>query len=277
MASNLFATRQRYALLPYLYSLSWKAYKEGECVYAPLLYYYQDDSVVRDMGTQLMIGEYLMGTVPDTYNGMQRRVYLPRGVWYNWHDQTRTVSRGQYVKVPYFRKDIFTLPLFAREGAIIPMAVVDGETMNALGMRLDGSVRPDLLLRIFPSAVATSFTCYDDDGQTIGYLRGEFAETVVTQRLEEGGVRVTIGGTTGSYRQMTASYHPVTARNTMVELVYPTPVRGVVVNGRELPQFREIGDFDAAEEGFIDLPDNRIRCKTGVQDITRLKTLWFEF
>jgi hypothetical protein len=63
----------------------------------------------------------------------------------------------------------------------------------------------------------------------------------------------------------------------MVELVYPTPVRGVVVNGRELPQFREIGDFDAAEEGFIDLPDNRIRCKTGVQDITRLKTLWFEF
>lgn len=284
VASNLFATRQRYALLPYYYSLSRKAYKEGECVYAPLLYYYQEDSVVKDLGTQLMIGEYLMGTVPDTYNGMQRKVYLPKGVWYNWHDQTKTVSQGQYVTVPYFRNAIFTLPLFAREGAIIPLAVVDGETMNALGMRMDGSARPDLLLRIFPSAVATSFVCYDDDGQTVDYLRGDYAETVVTQRLEDGGVRVTIGGTTGPYRPVaasygavTGSYRPVTARNTIVEVVYGAPAHVVVLNGKGLRQFREVGDFEAAGEGFINLPDNRIRCKTGVKDITRPQVLLFKF
>lgn len=270
MASNLFATRQRYALLPYYYSLSWKAYKEGEAVYAPLLYYFQDDSTVKDMGNQLMIGEYMMGTVPDTYNGMQRKVYLPRGVWYNWHDHTRTVSRGQYVTAPYFRNDVFTLPLFVREGAIIPMATVDEKSMNALGLRTDGSSRPELLLRIFPSQQGTSFTCYDDDGETTGYQKGIYAETIVTQQMEGETVKVAIGGTTGSYQ-------PIAARNNIVELVYGSPVRGVSLNGKTLKEYQDTRDFDQAGEGFINLPDNRIKCKTGVQDIKLGKSLIFEF
>ena len=97
-------------------------------------------------------------------------------------------------------------------------------------------------------------------------------------------MRVIIGGTTGryrpvaaSYRGMTASYLPVTARNNIVELVYGSAVHSVVLNGKELRQYLKVGDFDAAREGFINLPDNRIRCKTGVKDVTRAQTLFFKF
>jgi alpha-glucosidase len=150
------------------------------------------------------------------------------------------------------------------------MAMVDEKSMNALGQRTDGSSRPELLLRIFPSPRATSFTCYEDDGETIDYQKGIYAETLVTQQIKGRTVQVTIGGTAGNYQ-------PVGARNNVVELVYGSPARGVEINGKALKEYKDAGDFDRAGEGYINLPGNRIKCKTGVQDIKPGKSLIFQF
>ncbi len=268
VASNLFATRQRYELLPYYYSLAHKAYTTGETIYAPLLYYYQDDSAVYDLGTQLMIGENMMGTVPDTYNGMQRKVYLPKGVWYNWHDLVKTQSPGEYITVPYFRQDIFKLPLFVQQGAIIPMMQVDEQTQNSLGKRADNSAATGMIVRIFPSPAKTSFTLYEDDGETIDYTKGVFSTTVISQQQNGKGVEVSISAVAGNYT-------PVPTRNNIVELVTEVRTRSVTVNGKTLPQFTNMAAFEKAVEGWILLPDGMVRCKSGVMDVRKSKTFVF--
>src|SRR5690606_19213900 len=54
VASNLANVRLRYQLTPYLYTLAHRAWRDGEAVFAPLVYHYQDDPNVRAMGSQKM-------------------------------------------------------------------------------------------------------------------------------------------------------------------------------------------------------------------------------
>ncbi len=282
--SNLFATRQRYQLLPYYYSLAYNAYKTGEVVYAPLLYYYQTDSAVKDMGNQMMIGEYMLGTVPDTYNGMKRKVYLPKGTWYNWQDLNKTESKDEYVDVPYFRDNIFKLPLFAKEGAIIPMMYVDENTQNALGKRADNTKHDELIVRIFPSDNETSFTLYEDDGETIDYLNGEYATTNIAQQRKNNRVEIKIGKTQGTYQPLTTGnsrphrflkpvrYKPVATRNNIIEIVSDKPAKSIEVNGKKLSAVTSMEVFNKRDEGFINLPDGMIKCKSGLANINQTKT-----
>ncbi|HEY2727628.1 MAG TPA: TIM-barrel domain-containing protein [Parafilimonas sp.] len=269
MQSNLFATRQRYELISYYYSLAYKAYKEGETVYAPLLYYYQNDSLVKDLGNQIMIGEYMMGTIPDTYNGMIRKVYLPQGVWYNWHDLHKTTSKGEWIEVPYFRNDIFKLPLFAKEGAIIPLMYVDENTQNALGKREDNTIHNEFIVRIFPSIEKTDFTEYDDDGQTINYLNGEYATTNISQQLKNKTVEIIINSAEGNYK-------PVASRNNIVEVVIETPVTSVELNNKPLPLIKSEEAFNKSAEGYINL-NGMVKCKSAKLDVDTNKKFVLHF
>jgi alpha-D-xyloside xylohydrolase len=58
------------------------------------------------------------------------------------------------------------LPLFVRQGAIIPL----GPDLQYSSQR---SFDP-LALEIYPGA-SQSFTLYEDDGETLDYLNGSFA------------------------------------------------------------------------------------------------------
>ena len=50
---------------------------------------------------------------------------------------------------PLYRDGLFKLPLFARAGAIISMAHVDEQTLCSEGRRKDGSVRNELVAKVF--------------------------------------------------------------------------------------------------------------------------------
>ncbi|BAP57286.1 glycoside hydrolase family protein [Thioploca ingrica] len=92
----------------------------------------------------------------------------------------------------------FRLPLYAREGAIIPLAFVDEKTMNALGNRQDGNLHNELVTKIFafgeggainnrkdPTPKAqNSFTLYEDDGETIAYQTGAVQTTDISQQRQ---------------------------------------------------------------------------------------------
>lgn len=167
LKSNLFNLRRRYALTPYLYSLADEAYRTLAPVFPPLVYYYQNDPRVREIADQKMIGRDLM-MATDVKRGERRRsVYLPAGDWYDFETgRFYPGDAGRDVTIDPTRADnIFTPPLFARAGAIIPMMHVDDKTMNVMGQRTDGSRRDELIVRVFAGKNETGelFTYSDEN------------------------------------------------------------------------------------------------------------------
>lgn len=199
--SNLANIKLRYKLFPYYYSLAHHAYNTGEAIINPMPLIFPKDLKVRQMGNQKMIGEYLMGAMIARYGETQRKVYLPQGIWFNFH--TAEMYKGQEAYSNYisaYPKGVFRVPLLIREGAIIPTMTVDSQTMNISGKRYDGTMNTDLGLIVVPSKSNTRFTLYEDDGKTKAYEKGEVAKTKISQSLTGNKLKVIISKTSGSFK-----------------------------------------------------------------------------
>lgn len=244
-ASNLAAVRLRYALIPYLYSLAHRAHRDGEPLFPPLFMHFTDDPAVREIGDQKLIGRDLMVAMAAGAGQVARRVYLPAGTWFDFHTGARHDSRGQWLeRVPLRAGGQLRLPLYARAGAIIPMAWVDEQTMNAAGRRLDGTTRDELRLRVYPSEAASGFTLFEDDGETTAYLRGEVRRTSVRQRGDGGATTIEVEPATGTYRGAQAR------RALALEVVGASRPSAVELDGRPLMRRRGEAALHAAGDGW---------------------------
>ncbi|MGE0525514.1 MAG: TIM-barrel domain-containing protein [Bdellovibrionales bacterium] len=245
-ASNLFNLRQRYALVPYYYSLAHAAYRSGDPVVAPAVFYYQDVEALRESGDQKLIGRDLMVATIAQAGQNQRDVFLPQGSWYDFHSHERIESRGEWLRgVPAKVKGVFRLPLFAREGAILPMARVDESTTNVFGRRSDGTFRDDLVVRVYPSRTPSQFVLYEDDGRTTDYLRGKVRTTAIEQVEDETGVTVVLNAAQGEYEG-----NP--ERSTLwMELVTGNRVPdAVTLNGQSLTKVSSAAELEAVDSGW---------------------------
>ncbi len=272
LASNRANIRLRYELSPYLYSLAYRAYLYGEPVVPPLVFYYQDDPNTWQLGYEKLLGQDLLAATVSMEDVTQRDVYLPAGTWINYYTNEPIVSEGQWVSdVPTY-DDLFRLPLFARAGAIIPEMYVDDQTLDMLGLRTDGSVRDELILRVFASPSPTSFTLYEDDGQTIAYQLGAYRTTELSQRWTENGVAVTIAAAEGYYDGAPAS------RANMIELVAPPGLKmvGVTLNGQLLASRATLEEFQASAEGCFIVNNGLILAKSGKLDVSSEKVFVFK-
>ena len=89
--------------------------------------------------------------------------YLPAGTaWYDFHTNEH-FSGGQTVKK---NCPLDTLPIYVREGSIVPM----GPAVHYVTERLDAPYE----IRVYPGADA-KFTLYEDDGETYDYEKGQRA------------------------------------------------------------------------------------------------------
>jgi len=279
--SNQANVRQRYELSPYTYSLAYRAYLFGEPVAPPLVYYYQNDPNVRQTGDEKLLGrDLLVGVVtglgpPNPNPETQHDIYLPAGAWVDYHTNQWFHSTGQtFTAQPEYINNIFRLPTFARAGAIIPKMYVDSNTMNILGMRSDGSTHNELIARVYASSTPSSFTLYEDDGQTVAYQGGAFSTTPLAQQLSSTAAAttetVTIGATSGTYAGAP------TSRNNVVELVAENAqANSVTLNGASLPQLTSQSAFDGASSGWFNAGNDLILAKTGSLDVTAAKTVAF--
>jgi len=109
----------RYRLMPYLYSSAVKCVEDSLPMARALVIEYQDDRNVWSIEDQYLLGEYIM--VAPIYTEENRRsAYLPDGVWTDWWTGTRICGR-QWINI---EADIDKLPLYIKEGGIIPMGPV---------------------------------------------------------------------------------------------------------------------------------------------------------
>jgi alpha-glucosidase len=257
-ASNLENIRLRYELAPYYYSLAHRAHLLGEPVVPPLAYYYQDDPNVGGMGHEKLIGRDLLVAIVAAHGETMRDVYLPAGTWINYHSREFVVSTNQWIRnLPEYTSGKFKLPVFARAGAILPKMFVDDKTMNILGKRTDGSIRDELIARVFSDPTPSQFVLYEDDGESIAYLSGQVRTTEISQQLAGNVASVTIQPATGSYQGA-----PQDRRN-MVELVADRAVAtGVTLNGSALAQQTSRAGFDTASSGWFNAGNNLIVAKS---------------
>ncbi|MDD5154503.1 MAG: glycoside hydrolase family 31 protein [Desulfovibrionales bacterium] len=271
--ANLMNIRQRYELIPYYYSLAHRAYLYGEPVIPPLVFYYQNDPNVRQIGHEKLIGRDILVCAVASHGEYMRNVYLPKGKWVNYHTHEWFNSSGQWTdNFPTYIEGVFRLPVFARAGAIIPMMYVDYQTKDAFGRRKDETSRDELIVQVYADATPTGFTLYEDDGSTINYGPDKrpvykTRNTVISQQKSGSVVTVVIDKASGSYEGAVAR------RNNVLRLVVEDALATrVTLNRSVLPPRRSAADFNAAASGWYNAARNLILIKSGVRDVYGRKT-----
>uniref|UniRef100_A0A8C5BYG5 alpha-glucosidase n=1 Tax=Gadus morhua TaxID=8049 RepID=A0A8C5BYG5_GADMO len=107
----------RYTLLPYLYTLFYKAHTTGETVVRPLMHEFYSDSASWTVDRQFLWGKHLLVTpVLDPWTDTVR-AYIPDALWYDYDTWDLVKARKQHFDM-YLPAD--KLGLHIRGGAILP-------------------------------------------------------------------------------------------------------------------------------------------------------------
>ncbi len=180
----------RYKLLPYIYTTAFQNYLTGMPLARPLFFEHPEDAFLYNYSSSYMWGDNLLVSPVVTEGAQTKNVYLPAGKWINyWNNEIYEGGTSYNVDAPL---DI--MPLFVKDGSIIPM---QPEMDYSDEFPLD-----TLILAIYPEQnLQAEFTLYEDDGTTLEYQSGSFAETHFTQFFSgETSLQIDIGASTGSFQ-----------------------------------------------------------------------------
>jgi alpha-glucosidase/alpha-D-xyloside xylohydrolase len=149
----------RYRLMPYLYSVVREGCQTGLPVMRALWIHHSDDPGAVARGDEYLWGPHML-VAPVTEKGATaRRVYLPRGIWYDFWSGERQ-SGGREINRLI---DLATIPLYVRSGTILPLGPVKQYT--------EEEVDAPLTLQVYPGADGR-FVVYEDDGVSFAYRKG---------------------------------------------------------------------------------------------------------
>jgi alpha-glucosidase len=154
----------RYRLIPYLYNLEVEAARTGSPILRPLVYQFPEDPNCLDESFDYMVGPWLLAASVTAPFTRRRKVYLPAGQgWYDFYT-LKHYDGGQTVTVP---APMDYVPLFAEDGAMIPM----GEVVHPL-IHAKDDLRQVV---VFPAKGEghSTLDLTEDDGTSLNYQRGE--------------------------------------------------------------------------------------------------------
>jgi alpha-D-xyloside xylohydrolase len=160
--------RLRYRLMPYMFGSAINCVARSLPFARPLVVEYQDDPTTWDIYDEFLCGDSLL-VAPILSAENRRRIYLPQGVWTDWWTRERLPGR-QWIEV---EPDLQTIPLYIREGAIIPM----GPVMNYVDERATEALT--LLVSLFAGDGRTEFTIPVNDEQvSVAYSASRGSHTL---------------------------------------------------------------------------------------------------
>ncbi len=153
----------RYQLLPYLYTMFWKYSNQGIPMIQPLVHYDQEDAQTHFRTDEFIFGEQILVCPVQEPNAQGRRMYVPRGKWYNyWNDEVIEGGKEKWVEA-----DIDIIPLFVKEGAIIPKFPVQ-QYVGELEIK-------ELDLEVYFRMGTESSTVYEDEQDGYDYKKGQYS------------------------------------------------------------------------------------------------------
>ncbi|MCI5649717.1 MAG: TIM-barrel domain-containing protein [Fusicatenibacter sp.] len=166
--------RLRHKLIPYLYTMNYRAWKEDEPLIWPMYYEYPENALWNfcqtpnqyRFGSELIVSPVTSKIIPGV-NRARTKVWLPEGTWFDFFDGMK-YQGGRNIDM---YRSLDSMPVLAKAGAIIPMT----ERISAKEVQTN----PDqLTLRVYAGA-DNSFELYEDDNETTAYQQGVCALTPI--------------------------------------------------------------------------------------------------
>ncbi|HVV03629.1 MAG TPA: TIM-barrel domain-containing protein, partial [Puia sp.] len=186
--SMLYYDKLRYRLLPYLYSLSGRVWRDDYTMMRGLVMDFGKDTAVYDIADEYMLGPSLLVAPVTQYKARERQVYLPAGQgWYDLYTGAY-LEGGQHVTTdaPYQR-----MPVCVKEGSILPL----GPDLQYTGER-----PADTITLLVYTGKDAHFTLYEDEGTNYNYEKGAYSNIPFTYNEAAG--TLTIGQREGSFGHM---------------------------------------------------------------------------
>jgi len=177
-------TQAHHDLIPYTRSYAYKATQTGMPIMRAMILAYPGDASLVDTWNQYMYGGEILVAPVTTAGGTSRSVYLPAGNWIDYNDKATTYVGGKSVTSS---APLATIPLFVKEGAIVPRGDILKSNNN-----WTTNWAANLRIEVFPAASASSsFDYYTGSGvQTIsaslssGTLTVQFGDLGTDGKLE---------------------------------------------------------------------------------------------
>lgn len=214
----------RYQLLPYLYTAFWKYYEEGTPIIKSLVLYDQEDIHTHYRSDEFIYGDHILVCPIMEPNAKGRRMYIPRGKWYNyWTDEVVEGGKEMWVDA-----DIDSIPFFVKEGAVIPKYPVQ----QYVGEKDFDEISLDIY---YKKGKETS-QVFDDSHDGFDYKKGRYSlrtfkvtgknqELIIQQHKE--------GKFNSNYSKFNFVFHnlPFTTKKIEIDNV-EIPLKDVKVNGK---------------------------------------------
>ena len=154
--------KERYAWLPYNYTLAYENASQGLPLVRPLGFYDAPGGISRydSITDQYLWGRDVMVAPVMEQGATERLITFPQGTWVDMNQPARRYDGGTTIHYP---APLDVLPHFARAGAFVPLA------RNA--MDNVGDYDPSRLdVVYYPGAEPSEFTLFDDDLHSTGTL-----------------------------------------------------------------------------------------------------------
>ncbi len=184
------ALQLRHALIPYLYSMAWRFSQTGRPISSPMYFDYPEEENAYHCPNQYLFGDQLLASPfvsprdRDT-NLSRTSVWLPAGEWFNFFNGE--IYHGNQWVTSYGKLE--DIPIFAKSGAIIPLAPLP---------EWGGVAIPhELTFHVFPGAPG-NFILYEDDGVSAGYKTGKSSEIQITSEWLDSEMTLLVGPVVGS-------------------------------------------------------------------------------
>ena len=153
----------RYQLLPYLYTMFWQYIEEGIPMLKPLVYYDQEDIQTHYRNDEFVFGIQILVCPILEPNSVGRRMYIPRGLWYNyWTNEEVKGGKEIWVDTKFDQ-----IPIFVKAGAIIPKYPVQ-QYVGELDF-------DELTLDIYYKAGKEKSVVYEDAQDGYDYKKGRYS------------------------------------------------------------------------------------------------------
>ena len=170
-------------LIPYSRSYGYAATQSGVPILRTMTLAFPDDTTVYDTWNEYMFGGAILVAPVTTASATSRSVYLPAGNWLNYNDKTTTYAGGTSVTAS---APLATIPLFVKEGAIIPrgdilMSNNNWTTNWAAALRIE----------VFPAATGSSTFDYYT-GSAVQTITSTLASGTLTVRFDDLGTDGTL-------------------------------------------------------------------------------------
>ncbi len=153
----------RYQLLPYIYTMFWNYTNEGTPLLQPIVYYDQEDLQTHFRTDEFIFGDKILVCPVQEPNVQGRRMYIPRGKWYNyWTNEVEEGGKEKWVEAAL---DI--IPLYIKEGSIIPKYPVQ--------QYVGEKEIKELLLEVYFRIGKENSEVYEDAQDGYDYTKGRYS------------------------------------------------------------------------------------------------------